>query len=187
MKRIFLALLLITVLKADCQITEQPISFRNSGLPPNSTIQKEEIRVSTAKWKIDRSRVFAGGLVFLAGLSKGFNETLQFHWKEFHRQFPHAKAQWYNPTLSWRNKYRNGDPEQGPKSFLSTSILIGFTDQYHLDNMINRLSWTGALVINIGGGKRPLRQYLFDILYYSACHYTGFATAYYPFSKYKGK
>ncbi len=189
MKWIFIALLIISGVKADCQITEQALSFTN-GIPRdiNSTIiQKEEIRVSNERWKIDRSRILSGGLVFLAGLSKGFNETLQFHWKLFYKKFPHANAQWFNPAISWRNKYKNGDSRQGPKSFLSTSVFVGFTDQYHLNNMINRLSWTSALVIHIGRGKRPLKQYLFDVLYYSACNYTGFATAYYPFSKYKVK
>jgi len=190
MKWIILSLLVITCFRGSAQQTEVAPAFA-TGIKLNnnepSFIQKEEIRVSASHWKIDRNRVISGGLVFLAGLSKGFNETLQFHWKEFHRQFPHARAQWFNPTVSWRNKYRNGDPNQGPKSFLSTSVLIGFTDQYHLNNMINRLSWTSALVVHIGGGKRPLKQYLFDLLYYSACNYTGFATAYYPFNKYKGK
>lgn len=189
MKRIILPLLILTVFFANSQSPDLTSSI-SGGINLNNTttvIQKEEIRVAATRWKIDRSKAFSGGLVFFAGLSKGFNETLQYHWKEFHRQFPKANAQWFNPTLSWRNKYKNRDPNQGPKSFLSTSVLAVFTDQYHLNNMVNRLSWTGAIVIHIGGGKRPLRQYMFDLLYYSACNYTGFAAAYYPFSKYKGR
>jgi hypothetical protein len=148
---------------------------------------KKDIRLGPGKWKITSNHLITGGLVFLAGAAKGFNETLQFHWKEFHRQFPHANPQWYNPAISWRNKYKNGDAAQGPKSFLSTSVLIMFTDQYHLNNFINKMSWGTALVVKLGEGKKPLKHYLLDFLYYAVCNQAGFATTYYPFSKYKGK
>jgi hypothetical protein len=149
--------------------------------------EKKEVKLRPVKWKITRNHVFSGGLVFLAGASKGFNETLQFHWKEFRRQFPHANANWFNPAVSWRNKYKNGDPEAGPKFPLSTSALIMFTDQYHLNNFVNKMAWGGALVIKIGEGKKPFKHYLLDFLYYAACHQAGFALTYYPFSHFKGK
>ena len=145
-------------------------AIKNLRLPGN-----KEIRISEGKWRITRNHIQTGGLIFLAGLTKGFNETLQFHWKEFHRQFPKAGAQWFNPDVSWKNKYKNNDPEQGSKYFLSTSLLIAFTDQYHLNNFVNRLSWGGALVIKIGEGKKPFKKYLLDFLYYAACHQAGFA------------
>jgi len=33
---------------------------------------------------------------------------------------------------SWRNKYKNGDPLQGPRSFLSSEALVFLTDMWHL-------------------------------------------------------
>jgi len=148
---------------------------------------KKDVLLGQRKWKISSNHVWTGALVFLAGAAKGFNETLQFHWKEFRRQFPGANAQWFNPTQSWKNKYKNGDPEAGAKFFGSTSVFIMFTDQYHLNNFINRAAWGTALVIKIGEGKKPFKQYLLDFLYYGLCHQAGFAATYYPFSKYKGK
>lgn len=147
----------------------------------------KEIRIAPEKWKITRNHLWTGGLVFLAGAAKGFNETLQFHWKEFHRQFPRANPQWFYPTVSWKNKYKNGDPEAGAKFPLSTSVLIMFTDQYHLNNFINRTAWGTAIVLKIGEGKKPFKQYLLDLLYYGLCHQAGFAATYYPFEKYRGK
>lgn len=141
----------------------------------------------TRKWKIDRNKLVTGGLVFTAGASKGFNETLQFHWKEFRRQFPNANANWFNPSVSWKNKYKNNDPEAGSKFFLSTSALVMFTDQYHLNNFINKMAWASALVIKIGEGKKPWKHYLFDFIFYTLCHQAGFAATYYPFSKFKGR
>ncbi|MFN8291487.1 MAG: hypothetical protein U0U70_14615 [Chitinophagaceae bacterium] len=147
----------------------------------------DDIQLAKAKWKLTSNHLWTGGLVFMAGAAKGFNETLQFHWKEFKRQFPSANPHWFNPMVSWKNKYKNGDPAAGPKSFLSTSVLIMFTDQYHLNNFLIRMSWASALVIKIGEKKKPFRQYLWDFLYYSACNFAGFASTYYPFSKYRGK
>lgn len=138
------------------------------------------------KWKMDGNKWLTGGLVFTAGASKGFNETLLHHWKAFRRSFPKANPNWYNPDISWRNKYKNGDPDAGAKFPLSTSVLVMFTDQYHLNNFINKAAWTSALVIKIGEGKRPLKHYILDLIYYNLCHFAGFALTYYPFKYAKG-
>jgi len=138
------------------------------------------------KWHLDRKKYLTGGFVFVAGASKGFNETLMFHWKAFRHSFPNANPRWFNPNISWTNKYKDGNPDAGAKFPLSTSVLVAFTDQYHLNNFINKAAWTTALVIKIGEKKKPFKQYMWDILYYTACHQAGFALTYYPFKGYKG-
>ncbi len=188
-KFIFALFLVASTATSNAQsITEMSTPF-SGGFSLNAApvTEKKEIRVGTGKWKITRNHLATGGFVFLAGMAKGFNETLQFHWKEFHRQHPGANTQWFYPTESWKNKYKNNDPEQGPKYFLSTSVLIMFTDQYHLNNFINKMAWGSALVFKLGEDKKPFKQYLLDFLYYGLCHQAGFALTYYPFSKYKGK
>jgi hypothetical protein len=62
-----------------------------------------------------------------------------------------------------------------------------FTDQYHLNNFIQRSALTAALVIKIGEGKKPLKHYLFDLLFYSACHQAGFHAIYSPIQLRNGK
>ena len=175
--------------KAQLALTEPAApGFSIAGLPvPPDDKKKKDIRLAPQKWKITRNHLWTGGLVFLAGASKGFNETLQFHWKEFKRQFPGANPQWFNPAISYRNKYKNYNSQEGPRFFGSTTIFVMVTDQYHLNNFINRAAWGTALVIKIGEGKKPLKHYIKDLLYYSVCHQAGFAATYYPFSKYKGK
>ena len=150
------------------------------------TVQAQH-KTESSKWKMDRNKWLTGGLVFTAGASKGFNETLLFHWKAFHHAFPKANAQWFNPNESWKNKYENGDPDAGAKFPLSTSVLVMFTDQYHLNNFINKAAWGSAMVFKIGEGKKPFKQYLMDFLYYTVCHQAGFALTYYPFKAYTGK
>jgi len=143
----------------------------------NKATPKPEIH-----WKLDHNKWITGGLIFLAGASKGFNETLTFHWTSFHKKFCNASPRWFNPKVSWRNKYKDNDPGKGARFPLSTSVLIMFTDQYHLNNFINRTSWTIATVIKIGEKKKPFKYYLKDLLYYSFCHQAGFALTYYPFT-----
>jgi len=138
-------------------------------------------------WKIDNNKLITGGLVFTAGAAKGFNETLLFHWSAFHHTFPKANPKWFDPGVSWKNKYKNGDCNAGPRYPLSTSMLVMFTDQYHLNNFIGKLAWTSTLIIKIGEGKKPLIYYLFDLIYYTLCHQAGFLLTYAPFTKYNGK
>jgi hypothetical protein len=57
-----------------------------------------------------------------------------------------------------------------------------FTDQYHLNNFIQKSALTAALVIKIGDGKKPLKHYVLDVLYYSACYLAGFNAVYQPIS-----
>lgn len=135
----------------------------------------------TAKWKMNGNKYWTGGLILVAGAAKGFNETLQFHWKAFHAKFPKANPQWYNPAISWRNKYKDGDPNKGAKFLFSTNMLVMTTDQYHLNNFFNRMAIAAAIVIKIGEKKKRLGYYVKDLLYYSACYQAGWSLTYLPF------
>lgn len=135
------------------------------------------------KWRMNKNKWIAGGLVFTAGAAKGFNETLLFHFSDFQVRFPKVNPQWFDPKISWANKYKNGDSQAGPRFPLSTSVLVMFTDQYHLDNFIWKLGWTSALVIKMGEKKQKLKYYLYDLLYYTICHQAGFMLTYLPFTR----
>ena len=146
------------------------------------SLQAQEKSADKLKWKIDKNKIITGSLVFVGGAAKGFNETLQFNYKIFEKTFPGANKQWFDPKVSWRNKYEGGNPDNGPKSFLSTSVLVMFTDQYHLNNFIHKSALTSALVIKIGEGKKPFKHYVYDLLWYTLCYQAGFAATYYPFT-----
>jgi hypothetical protein len=142
----------------------------------------EKIKIDKSKrWKLNGNRLLTGGLLMLSGAAKGFNETLEFNWKGFAAVFPKANPKWFYPQQSFKNKYKDGDPAKGEKFPLSSSVLVMFTDQYHLNNFIHRGAITAALVIKIGEGKKPFRHYVFDALYYTACYQAGFGSVYYYF------
>jgi hypothetical protein len=137
---------------------------------------------SHAQWKIDRNKIVTGSLMFVAGGAKGFNETLQFHYDNFKKVFPGANDHWFNPDISWQNKYKHNDPAEGARFPLSTSVLVFVTDQYHLNNFIQRAGITAAIVLKIGH-KQKFKYYVYDFLYYTACYQAGFALTYYSFKK----
>jgi hypothetical protein len=140
-----------------------------------------DIKIDKAKkWKLDGNKRLTGALLFTAGLAKGFNEGLQYKYNGFEDLFPKANDQWFYPTFSYNNKYKDNDPTKGPKFPLSTSVLVMFTDQYHLNNFIHRAALTAALIIKIGDAKKPLKHYLYDVLYYTACYQVGFHAVFMP-------
>jgi hypothetical protein len=191
MKIFFIPALLFCLTTGHCQFTTgnsnldpQPVIF-NHLLKSRSVDLKTitgKIKIDkTDRWKLDGNKLFTGGLLMLSGSAKGLNETLEFNWHGFAAVFPRANPQWFWPQQSYKNKYKGGDRANGEKFPLSSSVLVMFTDQYHLDNFIHRGALTAALVIKIGEGKKPFRHYLFDALYYTACYQLGFGTVYYYF------
>jgi hypothetical protein len=164
----------------DDHAPETPASIMQ-GQPAPAPDLKTKIKIDRSKrWKLDGNKILTGSLVFTSGAAKGFNEGLQFNYGGFESIFPKANDQWFYPIISFRNKYKDGDPAKGAKFPLSTSVFVMFTDQYHLNNFIQRASLTAALVIKIGEGKKPFRHYVFDALYYTACYQVGFHSIYYP-------
>jgi len=70
-------------------------------------------------------------LFFIAGICEAIMDKLQFHYEN--SIFRNYKNQlFWDPKLSWRNKYKNNDPLLGEKFFLSKSLLVGFTDAWHM-------------------------------------------------------
>lgn len=180
MKALFFFIALLTLGTSRAQVYLDDITMSTPGNFMQAGVSQEIKPVVIPAWKLDRNKYWTGALVFVAGASKGFNEGLQYQYNGFASFFPKANKQWFYPAHSFRNKYKDGDPAKGPKFPFSTSLLVMVTDQYHLNNFIQRTAFTGALVIKIGEGKRPLKHYIFDILYYTACYQAGFHSIYSP-------
>ena len=191
MKRFILFATLISSLGSRAQYfaeasKEQPIpvnltsAILQDSAAANTNSKKIKLK-DDGRWRINKNKIWTGGLVMLSGMAKGFNETLEFNWHGFAAVFPKANPQWFWPQKSFKNKYKDGDPSKGAKFPLSTSVLVFATDQYHLNNLIHRASMTAALVIKIGEGKKPFKHYVFDALYYTAAYQLGFGSVYYYF------
>jgi hypothetical protein len=71
-------------------------------------------------------------LLMLAALFNSVMDVLQFRYSEsvFAKQTQHDS--FLNPSISWRNKWANGDPAQGEAYPGSSTVFVLFTDGWHL-------------------------------------------------------
>ena len=59
-------------------------------------------------------------------------DTIQFHYdKSIFSNLSVKKQQWFNPGMSWMNKYKYRNPNYGPAFFGSTTFLVWITDAWH--------------------------------------------------------
>lgn len=119
-------------------------------------------------------------------------------------EHPGASDQYWNPNQSWTNKYKNGDPNQGPDYFGSTTFLVGLTDGYHSMGTVR--NFTGAVAVVTlywesekdwwtytpwlrtkwdKPGKKPILAYPAEAAFLFGCNRIGFTLAY--DIKYDGK
>ena len=60
-------------------------------------------------------------------LKTRYNTSIFASWKH---------QNWLKPSLSWRNKWKNGDQSQGERFFGSSTFLVWITDFWHLAKML---------------------------------------------------
>src|ERR1700739_2916170 len=76
--------------------------------------------------------LITGSSMLVSGLLDGTIESISFHYDNgFKTRFPKINDQFWNPAISWANKYKNGNCELGPKFIGSTNIFVCTTDAYH--------------------------------------------------------
>lgn len=89
-----------------------------------------ERSLAQSAWK---KYLVAGSSVLVSGMIDGTVESINYHYETgFKPRFKNANDQFWNPALSWRNKYKNADPSQGEKFKGSTTALVFTTDAYHM-------------------------------------------------------
>ena len=88
--------------------------------------------------------VIVGILIMFSGIDKAIQDKLQFH---FDKSVFKKLGDYWNPTTSWKRKYKNGDPLQGEAFLGSTTIFVSLTDAWHLFGLIREFSIIGALAI----------------------------------------
>jgi len=104
---------------------------------------------------------------FGAGASHGLNQKIWHHYPEFKRTFPGAKDQFWNPRVSWVNKYNSRFP-------------VWFTDAHHLTNSTTQVT---IFASGISMKKRSKKYHYildlgFNFLVYSFGNYLTFNAIY---------
>ena len=127
----------------------------------------------TIQWRKEIAPIAA---MFLAGAANGINQDLLFHYHEFESTFPNANPQFWDPNISWRNKYLNGDPTQGEKFLGSSTVFAGFTDGYHSTILARNLFITTSICLS--PQTRGWKPFLTKTLIYSLSYGLGFELVY---------
>lgn len=161
MKRLFLFLLLAGVLSA--------CSTQKRVLDTGTEFQ------TTYRWQ---RAIAPASLAFASGVSTGLHETVTHHYDRFEGRYPGANAQFWDPRVSWRNKYKQGDSAAGPAYLGSTTFLVATTDAYHLTNLVSRGTLFAAGCTITLGERRPWWHYAADIGISYLAHGAGFHGVY---------
>ena len=80
--------------------------------------------------------MFLGCLLIVISASSSAASDILHH--RFHESiFKNLNDLWWDPTFSWRNKYKRRSPYLGPKFFGSTTIFLFLTDASSMFNFIH--------------------------------------------------
>ncbi|MGZ4034861.1 MAG: hypothetical protein ACXVPU_02555 [Bacteroidia bacterium] len=146
-------------------------------------VKADHSKINLRKMNL-KQYILPGSTMFISGLLDGTVESIKFHYESgFKPRFKQANDQFWNPDISWTNKYKNGCPADGPKFYGSTNALVFTTDAYHslrtAKNLINTL--TIAFYIDhakSGTHKTTLKKVLLDALVLTTIRNIGFTTTY---------
>jgi len=86
-------------------------------------------------------------LATAAALIIGFffsRDYIHYRWHRMPEWFQ-DRAQWWNPDISWQNKYKYGDHASGPKFWGSTTIFVAITDASHMLRAITVICFSLAV------------------------------------------
>ena len=82
------------------------------------------------KWK---DYLVTGSSMLASGMLDGTIESINYHYDSgFKTRFPKINNQFWDPSISWKNKYKDGNYALGPKFTGSTNIFVCTTDAYHM-------------------------------------------------------
>ena len=95
-------------------------------------------------------------IIIISGISKAVMDKIQFHYhKSIFKDVLKYNQQFWNPLLSWENKYKEGSVVE-PKFMGSTTIFVFLTDAWHSFQMILTLSMFVSVAITSYNCEGPL-------------------------------
>lgn len=115
---------------------------------------------------------------FVAGAFEGVAETLKWHYWEFEGVHSGADEQYWNPSVSWVNKYKGGVSANGAKFPLSTTAFVWMTDGYHLMRFGKVSFLTVGLVLSPDLRGRKWYVYILKTFVYTLSYSAGFHLTY---------
>lgn len=122
--------------------------------------------------------LFRSGLMLTSGFCDGTSEVLKIKYDSFKKVFPESNDQFWDYSISWTNKYKEGNPPEA-RFPGSKNLLVWTTDGYHLMRMIRNSTMIVAMTIPLRGGVyKNWRYYVLEGMVYYISYTTGFNLAY---------
>jgi hypothetical protein len=122
--------------------------------------------------------LWSGSNMFMNGFWDGFHDGLHYRYDNFKKRFPNANDRYWNPKVSYRNKWWHGDPMNGEKFFGSSTFLVWTTDASHKTKTGRMTHALFAVSIPLGHKAKKWYWYLADIAVNWLCRTAGFHTSY---------
>ena len=117
---------------------------------------------------------FSLSSMFMAGSFDGTVEIIKFDYGAFKRVFPNANDQFWDPNISWHNKWQDGERAKGEKFLGSSTVFVWTTDGYHLLRSSQKAFIGLGIAFKIGGPRQKWTKYLLDFLTHSVAYSLGF-------------
>lgn len=100
----------------------------------------QSLKADSLKW-IRRSSFF------IAGISEGYMDVLSFHYDKFQKVHPKANKQYWNPQISWQNKYNSKIP-------FAKTAMVWTTDGWHLGKFVRNVGIFAGMCIPLEKGHK---------------------------------
>lgn len=132
-----------------------------------------------AQPKLELNKILIGSATsFGGGMAWGLHEVIHYHYPKFQQRHPGADPNFWNPAVSWQNKWKNGDPLQGEAFPLSSTALVWTTDAKHILGIMSNGSIVIATCVVTIGEKRKWWEYGIDMVASGLARSAGFYLTY---------
>lgn len=108
-------------------------------------------------------------LFILAALSKAIKDLISHNYEK--SIFFKYNNLFWDPSVSWKNKYKEGKKELGEKFLGSSTIFVMFTDAWHLFGMFERIFLIIGAFICKSMISLLLLYILFVVVFSATYHY----------------
>ncbi len=115
-------------------------------------------------------------LGLIAGMADGSAEALKWHYDSVDKKL-NLNDQYWNPQISYTNKYAGGITANGPRFPGSTTYLVWTTDGYHMLRMVRNMSITGSIIVH-PYKKKKWYFYVIDFTTHAIVYNLGFTLTY---------
>ena len=133
------------------------------------------ITPQTYKLEFPRFMIMSG-LMFTTGVTNCFKDIIDHNPNIYLNRFPNANKNKIGED-AWKNKYKYGNPDNGPAFPGSTTILVPFTDAWHFTQMLSHIQVGTVIYLTAFTGdfrKIKFKHQLARMAFMSGCYYLGY-------------